>query len=152
MKKINFILTIIAILTFFTACNSSDDSSSKTLKKEVKICPECNMPVEKSNIFKASLLTNGTTEYFDDIGCMILWCHEKNLNMKEAKVFCKDTKRYIDAKDAYFKIGEKTPMLYGFAAYEKKIDGSTSFEVVTIKMLRGENMRNPRIRKQILGH
>jgi nitrous oxide reductase accessory protein NosL len=152
MKKINFILTIIAVLTFFTACNSSDDSSSKTPKKEVKICPECNMEVEESNIFKASLVTNGTTEYFDDIGCMILWSHEKKIDMKEAKVFSKDTKRYINAKDAYFKIGEKTPMLYGFAAYEKQVDGSTNFEEVTIKMLRGENMRNPKIRKQILEH
>ena len=151
MKIINILLTI-AILVFLTACGSSENSSSQTAKGEPKICPECNMVVEDSNIHKSSLLTGGTKYYFDDIGCMILWCNEKNIDMKDAKVFSKDTKQYIDAKDANFKLGEKTPMMYGFGAYEKSVDDKIDFDEVTMKMLRGENMRNPRIRKQILGH
>jgi hypothetical protein len=43
-------------------------------------------------------------------------------------------------------------MNYGFGAYESKQDRSIGFDEVILKMLRGEHMANPKIRKQILGY
>lgn len=149
---IRFNLLLIAALTFFTACNSSQSSSAEALKSETKICPKCHMEVEKSNMHSASLIENGTTQYFDDIGCMILWSHENNIDTSKAKVFSKDTSHYIDAAIASYKIGEKTPMSYGFCAYENTVEDQIDFDEVTMKMLRGEHMANPKIRKQILGY
>jgi hypothetical protein len=42
-------------------------------------------------------------------------------------------------------------MGYGFTPYERKIPQSISFEEMRLRILRGETMRNPKIRKQILG-
>jgi copper chaperone NosL len=149
---IKFNLLLILTLTFFTACNSSESSSTHSLKSEAKICPKCNMEVAKSYIHSASLVKNGTIQYFDDIGCMILWSKENDIDTSKAKVFSKDTARFIDAVSASYTIGEKTPMSYGFAAYENGIQNQIDFDEVNIKMLRGEHMANPKIRKQILGY
>ena len=147
-----FNLLLILALTFFTACNSSQSSSSKTLKSELKVCPKCNMEIAKSNLHSASLVKNNTIHYFDDIGCMILWSNENSIQTHEAKVFSNDTHQYINAAGANYKIGESTPMSYGFCAYENNVDNPMDFDEVTIKILRGEHMANPKIRKQILGY
>nr|WP_321265962.1 hypothetical protein [uncultured Sulfurimonas sp.] len=150
MIKFSILLTL--TLTFFTACNSSESSSTKALKNEAKICPQCHMEILKSKLHSASLVKNDTTYYFDDIGCLVLWSHENNVDTSKAKVFTKDTLKYIDVADASFMIGEKTPMSYGFCAYEKSAQNHINFDEVTMKMLRGEHMANPKIRKQILGY
>ena len=74
------------------------------------------------------------------------------MNSVDIKAFSNDTKKYIDTFKAFYKINERTPMLYGFSAYEKPQDGSIDFDEVIIRMLRGEHMANPKIRKQILGY
>ena len=99
-----------------------------------------------------TLVENSTTHYFDDIGCMILWSNENNINTSKAKVFSNDTNKFIDAVIANYTIGENTPMSYGFSAYEKEKKNSINLDIVTMKMLRGEHMANPKIRKQILGY
>ena len=63
-----------------------------------------------------------------------------------------DTHRYIDIKKAFYSINEKTPMSYGFSAYENEIENSIDFNEVRLRMLRGEHMANPKIRKHILGY
>ena len=110
------------------------------------------MKVAKNNKHSASFIKNDTIYYFDDIGCLILWSSENKLDAKDAKVFTKDSARYINAKDAYYKIGDKTPMSYGFVAFENKVEEEIDFGEVNIKMLRGEHMANPKIRKHILGY
>jgi len=150
MKSFNLIL--IFALSFFSACNSTQNSGAKDPQTKSRICPQCHMEVDKSNEHSASIVKNGTIYYFDDIGCLILWSHENKLDAKLAMVFTKDSARYIEAKDAHYKIGGKTPMSYGFVAFENSVEDEIDFDEVSIKMLRGEHMANPKIRKQILGY
>jgi len=142
-----FFIPILLLLVILSACDSSVEESTK-------VCPQCHMPLPKSNIYTSFIKGNSATEYFDDIGCMILWMEENNIDSKsvEIKVFTNDTKKYIDAKKAFYKFNEKTPMMYGFSAYENKQENVIYYEDVVIKMLRGEHMANPKIRKQILGY
>jgi len=153
MKKFNIFLFLFLSFTFFTGCNSTEDSSVKN-EKELKICPQCNMALPKSHIHTCILIKNNKTYYFDDVGCMILWSKDQKIDLKsvETKIFSNDTKKYINTFDAYFMINERTPMLYGFSAYEKEKEGSINFDEVILRMLRGEHMANPKIRKQILGY
>ena len=111
------------------------------------------MQIADSKLYTSSLQVTGTVHYFDDIGCMILFCKENQIDLKhvDSKVFTTDTKRYINSPTAYYKIDEKTPMNYGFAAYEKQKKETVKFDEIIVKMLRGEHMANPKIRKQILG-
>ena len=43
-------------------------------------------------------------------------------------------------------------LFYGFTPYEKKCKNCINFDEVILRMLRGEHMANPKIRKQILGY
>ncbi len=144
--KIFFIALILSLC--MSACNSQEKT------QELKICPQCNMELPSSNIHTSTISRDGDMYYFDDPGCMILWAKKNNIQCKdvEAKIFSNDTKKYIDVMNAFYTVNEKTPMLYGFSAYEKEIENSITFKEVKMKMLRGEHMANPKIRKQILGY
>ncbi len=111
------------------------------------------MELPSSHIHTATIKSYGKMYYFDDIGCMILWSSQNSINLPKSdpRVFTNDTKRYIDAFSAHYTIDEKTPMSYGFSAYENKTEGTIDFKEVILRMLRGEHMANPKIRKQILG-
>ncbi len=152
MKSFNFfkIIFFILILSILNSCGLSNESE----KDKLKICPQCKMPLPKSNINTTFLIKNDEIKYFDDIGCMILWANDNHINLKnvKTKAFTTDTKRYMDVFNLYYSINENTPMHYGFGAYENKIKNSIDFNEVILRMLRGENMANPKIRKQILGY
>ena len=149
MKNFKFLLFTIYYLLFITiaGCNSS---SNNTLA-ESKICPQCNMPLPKDNIHTAYI---EESNYFDDIGCLILWSKANRIELDSCKVyvFSNDTKEYIDAETAYYTINEKTPMNYGFGAYKIKKDQYVDFDTMSAKMLKGETMANPKVRKQLLGN
>ena len=148
-KLISLALSL-SLLVILTACGSE----GKVKETNLKICPQCNMELPKSNIHTATLNEDNDIHYFDDPGCLVLWANSNKIDLKSAdvKVFSNDTKRYIDAHKAFYKINEKTPMLYGFSAYENIQEDSINFDEVIIRMLRGEHMANPKIRKHILGY
>ena len=141
MKKFrkSFILFIFHFsFLILTACGTTDK----------QVCPQCHMPLPKNSKINTSYINK---TYFDDIGCMILWTKKENINSQDAKVFTKDSQKYIKATKAHYTINERTPMGYGFTAYEKAQKGSIDFKEMRLRMLRGETMQNPKIRKQILG-
>ena len=155
MKLFKSYLLALLLTTFFVGCNSSDNNTiEKSTKQDTRICPQCNMPLPSSNINTSNINDNGDIIYFDDIGCMILYAKKNNIDLKNRtiKIFSNDTKKYINPYKANFTINEKTPMLYGFSAYENSCKNCITFNEVIIRMLRGEHMANPKIRKQILGY
>ncbi len=135
MRNFNFLL----ISLIFLGCGTSTKNS---------ICPECKMPIEKDKKENISYIKK---IYFDDIGCMVLWTKKHKSRLDSVMVFTKDTRKYIKAVDAYYTIYERTPMGYGFTAYQNKKKKSIDFKEMRLRMLRGETMKNPKIRKQILG-
>jgi len=139
----NFKLLTLLVLFLLSLITVGCDASNE------KSCPECHMPVT-SFIHSAKVVMDDEL-YFDDIGCMILYSKKHNIDLKSvaAMVFTNDTKTYIDVDKAYYLLGEDTPMRYGFGAYEFALDGAMKFDEVYVKMLRGENMSNPKIRKKI---
>ena len=147
MRKFSFFFMLLGAL-FFAACESSTTQSKQNR------CPKCNMSVNESDPYSAKLQDNSNTFLFDDIGCLVLWARDNNidLNRNRVEVFTNDTKRYIDAKEAHFGISDKTPMSYGFGAYENDKEATIKVDEVIMKMLRGEHLANPKIRKQILGN
>ena len=142
MWSIKSTLWLVLLLgLFFVGC----DSSTSTVQP---ICPECNMPIPESKEYSSHI---DYKTYFDDMGCLILWTKEEGKEPSSAMVFTKDTKQYIKATDAHYTINERTPMGYGFTAYENAQEKSIKFNEMKLRMLRGEHMANPKIRKQILG-
>lgn len=150
MKLFKNLFIGVFLITFFIGCNSDE-----TITKEDKqSCMECYMPLPGSQIHTAILIDGKDEILFDDVGCMLLWSQKNKIDVKikQSKIFANDSKVYIDTAKAHFTINEKTPMLYGFSAYEKPCEKCIDFNEVVIRMARGEHMANPKIRKHILGH
>ncbi len=114
----------------------------------------CNMSITDIDYSAQAILTNGDTLFFDDIGCMVMWLEEQKKDKDQITlwIWAKDTKQYIDAKKAWYFLGEDTPMHYGFGAYTKKQNGFIDFKDCQFKILRGETMKNPKIKGEILGN
>ncbi|NOX15352.1 MAG: hypothetical protein GXP61_04920 [Epsilonproteobacteria bacterium] len=106
------------------------------------------------NTFAMQIITSDfKTHFFDDPGCAILWLNSKKIEPKDVVIwaYSMDSKKWIDAKKAYYSISDfQTPMHYGFGAHEKNSEKYISFKEMRLRMLRGENMTNPKIRKKIL--
>jgi nitrous oxide reductase accessory protein NosL len=166
MKKLLPLLTILlvisAVVVLFISISSKEQMVS-IKKGNTKQLPldivkghfndvQCKMIIQDDKYAAQAIASNGNTWFFDDIGCLTLWLKDKDFK-DNAKLYVHsiDTNRWIDAKKAYYSIDESTPMHYGFGAYEHKKGNMINFEMMSIKMLRGENLTNPKIRKQILG-
>jgi len=149
MREFKLFILSITVMFNIIGCSSNESTSANSLKKSSSSCPKCNMHIDETKHFTASFEQHD----FDDIGCLVLYSKDNNIDLKNSpsKVFTNDTHRYIDSMDAYYKTDEITPMNYGFGAYEHKILNTIDFNELILRMLRGENMSNPKIRKQILG-
>ena len=117
-------------------------------------CPVCNMYLVGKKHTAQIITSDLKTHFFDDIGCAILWLKEQKLEPKTITfwVFSNDTNRYIDALKASYSFTDETPMLYGFGAYESLKEGMIDFNEMRLRMLRGENMSDPKVRQQLKGH
>jgi len=113
---------------------------------------DCGMVIEDMTYVSEVIAPNGKTWFFHDHGGFIHWLDDKPFK-EEALIWVMsiDTKKWIDAKAAYYSLDDITPMGYGFGAYENMQDKFISFEEMRLKMLRGETMNNPKIRKKLLG-
>ncbi|MEA2029826.1 MAG: hypothetical protein U9N49_12760 [Campylobacterota bacterium] len=163
MKKV--LLSLFFVL-FFNACETKDPSlieylfSASNPKMEAlefnaneATCPKCRMGVEHKHNSAQAVFGDEKTYLFDDVGCLILWIDQIGMDFKNIKTFiyAKDTHEWIDAKKAWYSIKDETPMGYGFGGYEAKQKDFVDFETMRLKMLRGENMADPKIRKMLLG-
>lgn len=113
---------------------------------------DCGMVID--NLIDAAqvISPSAKTYFFHDHGGMVKWLSDKSFK-DEAVIWVKtrDTKKFIDGRLAYYSIDDITPMGNGFGAYEFKKDNLISFDDMLLKMLRGENMNNPHIKKQLQG-
>jgi len=113
---------------------------------------DCGMVIEDLDYASQVVAKDGKTWFFHDHGGFVNWLKDKSFKDEVLIwVMAKDTKKWIDAKEAFYSLTDDSPMGYGFGAYEKKTDTMVDYETMSLKMLRGETMNNPQIRKQLLG-
>ncbi|NOZ91443.1 MAG: hypothetical protein GXO60_09185 [Epsilonproteobacteria bacterium] len=111
----------------------------------------CKMLIRSYYGSSQAITKSGDTYFFNDIGCMMTWLEEQP-NQKSIKmwVYTNDTHRWIDAKIAHYSTTDKTTLGYGFGAYEKKLKNQIDYNEMKLRMFRGENLLNPKIRKRLL--
>ncbi|WP_121626269.1 hypothetical protein [Poseidonibacter antarcticus] len=112
---------------------------------------QCGMTIVNKRHSAQAVAPDGRTWFFDDVGCMSLWYHNIKFQ-KEATlwVYTNDTNEYINARDAWYMRTDTTPMNYGFGANKVKQEGYVDFEAMILMMLRGENLTNPYIKKELM--
>lgn len=114
---------------------------------------DCGMVIDDLRDVSQIIIKSGKGWFFHDHGGFVKWLEDKEFrDSAKIWVMSRDTKKWIDAREAFYSLRDNTPMGYGFGAYEKKSDGHVDFETMRLKMLRGETLRNPLIRKQLLGN
>ncbi len=160
MKKAILVLFPILILlgAFFLLKSENPLDIINTKKEPLEVkdnqvqCPQCNMFLVGKQHTAQAITADGKTHFFDDPGCLVLWIEKSAKEDKKLVgwVYTLDSKSWIDSKSAFYSIDDSTPMHYGFGAYEKSFEKSISYEEMRLRMLRGENMTNPKIRKKIL--
>jgi len=122
------------------------------VKKNLYQDAHCGMPLISSKFAAEVISEDGKTWFFHDPGSVPLWLNniEKKLKKKiSIWFFTIDTKTWKKANKVWFSINDSTPMDYGFAAYEKKQDSFITYREMELRMLRGENKKNPKIRKML---
>lgn len=163
MKNILVVLVIISIIIGIFL--SLADKTNMVVVKEgnLKKLPlvmelnkyqdsDCGMVIDDLIDASQVISPSGKTYFFHDNGGMVNWLSDKSFK-DEAVIWVRsrDSKKFIDAREAYYSINDITPMGNGFGAYEFKKNNLISFSEMSLKMLRGENMNNPRIKKQLQG-
>lgn len=165
MKSLKAILiimgiTLLIITIFVSLADRQQMVTLKTDNLEKKPLPivlhhyqdsDCGMVIESLEYASQIIAPNGNTWFFHDHGGMVSWLNRKGFkNEAIIWVYAKDSKKWIDAKKAYYSRDEETPMHYGFGAYEHQKENLIDFKTMELHMLRGEHMANPTIRKQLL--
>jgi len=113
---------------------------------------DCGMVIEDLTYASQVVALDGKTWFFHDHGGFVNWLKDKSFKDDAVIwVMSRDTKEWIDGRKAYYSLNEITPMGYGFGAYKNKQNGFVNFKEMSLKMLRGETMNNPKIKKQLLG-
>ncbi|WP_331774271.1 hypothetical protein [Sulfurospirillum sp. 1612] len=163
IKKTILILLPILVLAGLFYYKTTQNMTAEDIKNTDKVplefqdnkiqCPVCKMYLV-GKTFSAQVITKDhKTHFFDDPGCVALWLESNKIDKKDVTIwiYTIDTKRYIDATKAHYSIYDYAdPMHYGFGAYEHNKKGFIDFDEMVLRMLRGENMTNPKIRKKIL--
>ncbi len=113
---------------------------------------QCAMLLKSERNAAEVIAPDGRTWFFDDPGCMVLWLKDKPFKDKATLwVHTLDTQKWIDARKARYGVSDHTAMHYGFGARAKGDAKSIGFDEMTLRMMRGENMTDPKIRKKLLG-
>lgn len=113
---------------------------------------DCGMVIDDLAYASQVIAPDGKTWFFHDHGGFVHWLEDKSFKDEAVIwVLSRDTHEWINAREAYFSRNEITPMGYGFGAYEMPQENLISFDEMRLKMLRGETMNNPKIRKKLLG-
>ena len=83
---------------------------------------------------------------------MVLWLQDKDFrDTATLWIHSIDTKQWIDARKAWYGRADQTAMHYGFGAREHKTEDAIDFATMSLHMLRGEHLGDPKIRKMLLG-
>ena len=113
----------------------------------------CGMVINEIDYAAQSITDDGVTRFFHDVGDVVDFIKDKSYRQSvKIWVWAKDSKKWIDARKAYYSTNELTPMKYGFGAYENKKDNFIDYNEMFLRVIRNETLRNPKIRKKVLGY
>lgn len=108
-------------------------------------CARCSMAISDRR-FACEL--RGTGKHpafkFDDIGCLATWCSEKleeHAWLADAATrawvadYAGNGERWLDARQAHYAQGPRSPMGYDFAAHAQPQPGSLAFEAMSRRVV-----------------
>jgi nitrous oxide reductase accessory protein NosL len=151
------VVKLLFLVSFLFVVNGCEKKKITTELHEVHwdrdMCARCKMVTsDRHHAVQVINPKDGKAYMFDDIGCTLLWFEDEKIGWKDkAKIWITDvdTKKWIDARTAYYDTENITPMAYGFAAHadKKHIKNTTelvSYDALFKKVLEIEKNNNSR--------
>ncbi|GLY11186.1 nitrous oxide reductase accessory protein NosL [Pseudobacillus badius] len=118
MKRI-LIFLVFSVLAL-AGCGKEHVYEPVEINPDIDACDICNMSIAATQYATEVVLTDGTVETFDDIGCMIEYLNqEEEKNIGEAYVRDVQTGDWVKLNEALFLYNKSywTPMSYGVVSF-----------------------------------
>ena len=110
------------ILLIFLGCERKIELGVHEVHWDRDMCIRCKMVVsDRMYAAQTTDPTTGKTYYFDDIGCVVLWFVEDEIEWADkAIIWVTDVKtgKWVNAREAKWSTISITPMAFGFAAHK----------------------------------
>jgi len=139
------------LLFNFSGCEKKEISTElHEVHWDRDMCARCKMVTsDRHHAVQVINPQNGKSYMFDDIGCTLLWFEDEKIAWKDqAKIWITDvdSKKWIDARTAYYDADNITPMAYGFAAHasKKHLKKSIGYDALYQKIVEIEQKNNSR--------
>ena len=130
-----FRVSLVLFFVFFlSACNEKQTGPAE-IKWDRDSCERCQMMLSERN-FSAQVRVfpegkRSRVYKFDDLGCAVLWLDKQAYkDDPKTEIWVNDykTREWINARQAWYKTGEISPMGYGLGAQTQKQDGMLNYD------------------------
>jgi nitrous oxide reductase accessory protein NosL len=93
-------------------------------------CDHCGMLISEPRFAAQVRLGPREVARFDDFGCAALWldAHGGAAAAREFWAMDAEGDEWLDARRAFYRAGQRTPMAYGLAALREREPGALDFE------------------------
>ncbi len=130
-----------------SACTSGPDYSPREINWDRDICINCLMGLADQKYSVQAINSDEKVLWFDDLGCLIEYMRSEDWprwkGEGDVKVWIGDceTGEWIDAFEAYYRFGDKTPMGYGYGALKEPGDSTYDYKTTVERIDQGITRR-----------
>lgn len=150
MKKEIILLTV---FLFALACSRDVDYSPREINWDRDICEVCLMGLAEKKYSVQAINDKGKVIWFDDLGCLVEFFDSpdwERFKGEKTKIWignC-ETGEWINAREAHYRFGDKTPMGYGYGALSEPNDSTYTFEETVERIRQGKTNRKEFLEKK----
>jgi hypothetical protein len=113
-------LVVLALAVVGCSAREASDGPDLSITYGSDVCAYCRMTIDDEALAAAFEEARGHTPVFGEPGCMAAWLEERPQAQGVAWVRDAEGKGWLRATDAFFARGQRTPMMYGLAAFRDR--------------------------------
>jgi len=119
----------LVVLVLASACSEPSNGPVRIVWGR-DACDHCGMSISEQSFAAEVRVGPRDVRRFDDFGCAVSWLESKGGPDAATEFWVMDQGRaeWIDARQAFFRPDQRTPMAYGFAALQSPTPDSVDFE------------------------
>jgi nitrous oxide reductase accessory protein NosL len=136
----------LALLVFVLgSCGGEPESGPGPVAWDRDECEHCRMLLSDRSFATQLRTRDGRLHRFDDVGCALLWAHE-HASEEPSEIWVRDmdASGWLDAREARFVEGQRSPMGYGYGARPGAANEGVGLEAARQRILaRDDERRSP---------
>lgn len=133
----NAMQTALLLLFALAAACSEPTSGPARVVWSRHACDHCGMAISEPRFAAQARLGPHEVLRFDDFGCLVEWLAAQTSegDVAELWVMDMDGEAWLDARRAFYRPGQRTPMAHGFGAIARAEPGALDFEAASAAIL-----------------